>query len=163
MLYPIAALSWCLMVVYFYILLLKIGWLVRRWILCLQTCLFFSQFSWFFNKSIFYKFNINMLISWNFLFPVNLLFTQREYFKQGKIEQFRQILEEGSGPGQFFFNAFVLFIISPKNIWFCLASSFLDCCLEPPTFLSVSCWITIFLCRNWWVLCRCEVWTNSNP
>jgi hypothetical protein len=24
---------------------------------------------------------------------------QREYFKQGKVEQFRQILEEGSGPG----------------------------------------------------------------
>lgn len=24
---------------------------------------------------------------------------QREYFKQGKIEQFRHILEEGSGPG----------------------------------------------------------------
>ena len=28
-----------------------------------------------------------------------LLFGQREYFKQGKIEQFRQILEEGSSPG----------------------------------------------------------------
>jgi len=33
MLYPIAALSWCLMVVYFYILPLKIAWLVMRWIL----------------------------------------------------------------------------------------------------------------------------------
>lgn len=27
--------------------------------------------------------------------------TQREYFKQGKIDQFRQILEEGSSPGTF--------------------------------------------------------------
>lgn len=27
---------------------------------------------------------------------------QREYFKQGKVEQFRQILEEGSSPGMSF-------------------------------------------------------------
>lgn len=25
---------------------------------------------------------------------------QREYFKQGKVEQFKQILEEGSSPGK---------------------------------------------------------------
>jgi hypothetical protein len=47
--------------------------------------------------------------------PLHLwLIIAREYFKQGKIEQFRQILEEGSGPGQFFFSAFVLFIITPR-------------------------------------------------
>lgn len=34
-----------------------------------------------------------------FFFLVYLTCAQREYFKQGKIEQFRQILEEGSGPG----------------------------------------------------------------
>jgi uncharacterized protein YdeI (YjbR/CyaY-like superfamily) len=34
--------------------------------------------------------------------PLHLwLIIAREYFKQGKIEQFRQILEEGSGPGLF--------------------------------------------------------------
>lgn len=32
----------------------------------------------------------------NFLMPG----VQREYFKQGKVEQFRQILEEGSSPGK---------------------------------------------------------------
>lgn len=31
----------------------------------------------------------------------NLVLMQREYFKQGKIDQFRQILEEGSSPGIF--------------------------------------------------------------
>ena len=30
--------------------------------------------------------------------------SQREYFKQGKLEQFRQILEEGSSPGIGFFS-----------------------------------------------------------
>lgn len=30
-----------------------------------------------------------------------LIFSQREYFKQGKIDQFRQILEEGSSPGTY--------------------------------------------------------------
>ncbi|XP_057971236.1 protein CTR9 homolog isoform X2 [Malania oleifera] len=32
------------------------------------------------------------------IFGSSLLLTKREYFKQGKIEQFRQILEEGSSP-----------------------------------------------------------------
>jgi hypothetical protein len=46
-----------------------------------------------------------ILIQLQYLFLVNLTCAQREYFKQGKIEQFRQILEEGSGPGKFFFDA----------------------------------------------------------
>ena len=33
---------------------------------------------------------------------------QREYFKQGKVEQFRQILEEGSGPGNFVSDSMML-------------------------------------------------------
>ena len=33
---------------------------------------------------------------------------QREYFEQGKVEQFRQILEEGSGPGNFVSDSMML-------------------------------------------------------
>lgn len=45
---------------------------------------------------------------WNFILilcfcfswvVIRLVLMQREYFKQGKIDQFRQILEEGSSPG----------------------------------------------------------------
>ena len=75
-----------------------------------------------------------MPISWIFLFPVNLLFTQREYFKQGKIEQFRQILEEGSGPGQFFFNAFVFLLFHQRIFDYALLVLFLTVAWNPQPF-----------------------------
>lgn len=44
---------------------------------------------------------------------------QREYFKQGKVDQFRQILEEGSSPG-----------ILPLQILVCVLLSFNFNCLN---------------------------------
>lgn len=47
---------------------------------------------------------------------------QREYFKQGKLEQFRQILEEGSGSGNHSFPALAISeIVLFVNFCFVLA------------------------------------------
>ena len=46
------------------------------------------------------KLDLSLLITVNYMVLLSMLM-QREYFKQGKIEQFRQILEEGSSPGIF--------------------------------------------------------------
>lgn len=39
-----------------------------------------------------------IILVFTFILFFNVMM-QREYFKQGKVEQFRQILEEGSSPG----------------------------------------------------------------
>lgn len=42
-----------------------------------------------------------MTVTFFFFFFLQIVLVQREYFKQGKIEQFRQILLEGSSHGMF--------------------------------------------------------------
>jgi len=61
---------------------------------------------------------------------------KREYFKQGKIEQFRQILEEGSSSG--------------KQLYDDAASI----CSRIGYFENISPFC-FFLARHWRVLCRC--------
>lgn len=88
-----------------------------------------------------------------------IVWVQREYFKQGKVEQFKQILEEGSSPGK-------------KFLWYSNFDIPFD---ERTTILYFDHMICHYLswsnstigqismtCRNWWILRGCKIWENCN-
>lgn len=59
------------------------------------------------------QFRFNLVSSMQKQLTFELVMLQREYFKQGKLEQFRQILEEGSSPGNhtLFFLSHIRFFV----------------------------------------------------